>query len=353
MKKSLITLAALSFAGAASAQSSVTLYGVADIFFGQTEKGAPGKQVKQTVVDTDGASSSRWGFKGSEDLGGGLKANFVLEGGMKMDTGEQKTAGSIFDRVATVGLSGAFGAVTMGRQATPYDALRSSTNNTYDTKALTATDTVWGKDKNYSEVAAYESRLSNSIAFTSANYSGFSGAVAVNFGENKGLGLNNVNVDAGQAVSLHAKYASGPLLVGVAYQEQKTQNAATTAASTGTFSTKYTLIAGSYDFGLAKLTAGYNTAKDDATNAKDKQYQVGVTVPFSKAGSVAFGYAKGDGEIAGKDGKNGSGYSVVGVYDLSKRTTLYAGWMDTKAKNAAGAETYKNSAVAIGVRHKF
>lgn len=353
MKKSLITLAALSFAGAASAQSSVTLYGVADIFFGQTEKGAPGKQVKQTVVDTDGASSSRWGFKGSEDLGGGLKANFVLEGGMKMDTGEQKTAGSIFDRVATVGLSGAFGAVTMGRQATPYDALRSSTNNTYDTKALTATDTVWGKDKNYSEVAAYESRLSNSIAFTSANYSGFSGAVAVNFGENKGLGLNNVTVDAGQAVSLNAQYASGPLLVGVAYQEQKTQNAATTAASTGTFSTKYTLIAGSYDFGLAKLTAGYNTAKDDAPNAKDKQYQVGVTVPFSKAGSVAFGYAKGDGEIAGKDGKNGSGYSVVGVYDLSKRTTLYAGWMDTKAKNAAGAETYKNSAVAIGVRHKF
>ncbi len=353
MKKSLITLAALSFAGAASAQSSVTLYGVADIFFGQTEKGAPGKQVKQTVVDTDGASSSRWGFKGSEDLGGGLKANFVLEGGMKMDTGEQKTAGSIFDRVATVGLSGAFGAVTMGRQATPYDALRSSTNNTYDTKALTATDTVWGKDKNYSEVAAYESRLSNSIAFTSANYSGFSGAVAVNFGENKGLGLNNVTVDAGQAVSLNAQYASGPLLVGVAYQEQKTQNAATTAASTGTFSTKYTLIAGSYNFGLAKLTAGYNTAKDDAPNAKDKQYQVGVTVPFSKAGSVAFGYAKGDGEIAGKDGKNGSGYSVVGVYDLSKRTTLYAGWMDTKAKNAAGAETYKNSAVAIGVRHKF
>ena len=353
MKKSLITLAVLSFAGAASAQSSVTLYGVADIFFGQTEKGAPGKQLKQTVVDTDGLSSSRWGFKGSENLGGGLKANFVLEGGMKVDTGGQKTAGSIFDRVATVGLSGAFGAVAMGRQATPYDALRSSTNNTYDSKALTATDIVWGKDNNYSEVAAYESRLSNSIAFTSANYSGFSGAVAVNFGENKGRGLDSVSVDAGQTVSLHAKYASGPLLLGVAYQEQKTQNAATTAASTGTFSTKYTLIAGSYDFGLAKLTAGYNTAKADATNAKDKQYQVGVTVPFSKAASVAFGYAKGDGEIAGKDGKNGSGYSLVGLYDLSKRTTLYAGWMDTKAENAAGAETYKNSAVAIGVRHKF
>ena len=73
MKKSLITLAVLSFAGAASAQSSVTLYGVADLFFGQTNKGAPGKQLKQTVVDTDGLSSSRWGFKGSEDLGGGLR----------------------------------------------------------------------------------------------------------------------------------------------------------------------------------------------------------------------------------------------------------------------------------------
>ena len=353
MKKSLITLAVLSFAGAASAQSSVTLYGVADLFFGQTDKGAPGKQLKQTVVDTDGLSSSRWGFKGSEDLGDGLKANFVLEGGMKVDSGEQKTAGSIFDRAATVGLSGAFGAVTLGRQATPYDALRASTNNTYDSKALTATDIVWGKDRSYSEVTAYESRLSNSIAFNSANYSGFSGAAMVSFGENKGLGLKNVSVDAGQAVSLNAQYASGPLLVGMAYQAQKTQNAATTAASTGTVSTQYTLIAGSYDFGLAKLTAGYNTAKADATNAKDKQYQVGVTVPFSKAASVAFGYAKGKGEIAGKDGKNGTGYSLVGVYDLSKRTTLYAGWMDTQAKSAAGAETYKNSAVAIGVRHKF
>ena len=79
MKKSLITLAVLSFAGTASAQSSVTLYGVADLFFGQMEKGTPGKQLKQTVVDTDGLSSSRWGFKGAEDLGGGLKANFVLE----------------------------------------------------------------------------------------------------------------------------------------------------------------------------------------------------------------------------------------------------------------------------------
>ena len=353
MKKSLITLAVLSFAGAASAQSSVTLYGVADLFFGQTNKGAPGKQLKQTVVDTDGLSSSRWGFKGSEDLGGGLKANFVLEGGMKVDSGEQKTAGSIFDRAATVGLSGAFGAVTLGRQATPYDALRASTNNTYDSKALTATDIVWGKDRSYSEVTAYESRLSNSIAFNSAHYSGFSGAAKVKLGENKGLRRTNVSVVAGQAVSRNGQYAADPRLEGLAYQAQKTQNAATTAASTGTVSTQYTLIAGSYDFGLAKLTAGYNTAKADATNAKDKQYQVGVTVPFSKAASVAFGYAKGKGEIAGKDGKNGTGYSLVGVYDLSKRTTLYAGWMDTQAKSAAGAETYKNSAVAIGVRHKF
>ena len=346
MKKSLLALAILAATGAASAQSTVTLYGVTDVAMGQFKAGIGAAELTQTKIDSAGLSTSRWGMKGSEDLGDGLKANFVLEGGMLMDTGAQKSAGFVFDRVATVGISGTFGAVTLGRQATPYDDLRGDTNNTFDSKILTATKTVWEKS---ADVAAYTDRFDNAIVFKSANYSGFSASLGLNFGENK-----TATVAASQIVSLQAKYAAGPLLVGFAHQNEKAQNAALTA----TGSTTNTLIAGSYDLGVAKLIAGFNQTKRNAiagvTEASDKQYQFGVDVPLSAAAKVAVGYDKTEGDVInGLGGKKGSGFSIIGQYDLSKRTALYGGFMDTKAENAAGVETAKTSTFAVGVRHKF
>jgi predicted porin len=336
MKKTFVALAALAVVSAASAQSSVTLYGVADTFFGQTKSGVGAAETTQTVINTNGINSSRWGVKGTEDLGGGLKANFVIESGFNLDNGNQ-SATQLFNRQAYVGLSGNFGAVNMGRQYTAYDALRGATNNTFDTAAFTPTGAVWG-----SGVADYSSRVDNSIAYISPEFSGVSGAVVLGLGENK-----TATVDANQNLSLHIKYAAGPVLVGYAYQEQKVQN----AAVTGTDSTKYNLVAGSYDFGMVKLTGGYNTAK--VAGLSDKEYQVGLNAPIGAAANVAIGYSnsKTDGQVAALKSQS-SGYSLVGLYDLSKRTRLYAGYSKMTA-DTGPVTTGKSSIVAVGVRHAF
>jgi predicted porin len=346
MKKSLVFLAALAAVGGAFAQSNVTIYGVTDVAMGQFKTGVGAAELTATKLETAGLSTSRWGMKGSEDLGGGLKADFKLEGGMLMDTGAMKTNNFLFDRVATIGFSGSFGAVTLGRQTLPYDDLRGDVNNTFDSKLLTATKFVWEKN---ADVAGYTDRFDNSIVFKSAKYSGFSGSLGLSLGENK-----LATVDATHAVSLQARYEAGPLLVAFGHQNEQAQNSAKTA----TGSTTNTLIAGTYDFGVVKLVAGYNTTKRDAivgvTEAGDKQYQFGLEVPLSAAAKVAVGYSNTKGDIINSlGGKKASGFSIIGQYDLSKRTSLYGGWMDAKAENAAGVETGKNTNIAAGVRHKF
>lgn len=354
MKKTLIALAVLAASGATMAQSTVTLYGVADVWFGQTETGVGAAQLKQTVVNTNGMNSSRWGLKGSEDLGQGLSAVFQLESGFNIDTGAQSDSASLFNRQAFVGLSGGFGSVTAGRQYTAYDALRGATNNTYDTASFTTTGAVWG-----SGIADYASRVNNSVAYTSPVFGGFSGAFVAGLGENK-----TATVDANQNLSLHVKYAAGPILVGYAHQSQKAQNgspeiAPTVAlplgvaavAPTGTVTTKYNLIAGSYDFGVVKLVAGFNRA--EVSDRKDNEYQLGLNAPIGASANVAIGYTKSKGEVAGATTSNGKGYSVVGYYDLSKRTRLYAAASRTTADNDAGVDTAKTTTVGMGLRHNF
>lgn len=339
MKKSLIALAVLAASGAAMAQSSVTLFGVADAYVGQTStttRDASGVETKakQTVVNSGGLDGSRWGMNGTEDLGGGLKANFVLDSGFSIDNGAGGTDG-LFGRKATVGLSGAFGAVDLGRNYTAYHALRGATNNVYDSGFAT-TGTVWNNG-----VQDYAVRINNSITYTSPSFGGISGAVAVGLGENK-----TATQEASDNISFHLKYANGPVLVGFAHQREEIQVVPSNKRT-------YNLIAGSYDFGVAKLTGGYNEAKNNTT--KDKEYQLGVSVPFGAA-SVAAGYTRSKSEVAGVVGSNtGTGYSLLGTYDLSKRTRLYAGVLSTKVGSAAldGVAAYKTTRGAVGVRHAF
>lgn len=343
MKKSFIALAVLAASGAAMAQSSVTLYGVADAWIGQTSNtDAAGLKVKQTKIDSGGFNGSRWGLKGSEDLGNGLKAIFTLESGFDIDNGAGSKDG-LFNRQAFVGLQGGFGALTLGRQYTAYDELRGATNQAYDTVFAT-TGGVWANG-----IADYADRANNSIAYTSPTFGGVSGAVVLGLGENKADGLK-----ATKNYSAHIKYANGPVLVGYAHQVQNSRNGAVAATVTplaaaipasNTEEIKYNLLAGSYDFGVAALTGGYNDVKQG--NAKDKEYQVGVSVPFGAA-SVALGYAHSKSDVAGVTTK-AEGYSLTGLYDLSKRTRLYAGLNNVKQKESSK----KDSLFAVGVRHSF
>lgn len=337
MKKSLIAMAVLASSGAAMAQSSVTLYGLVDAAVAYTSNtNAAGTKLSQGRIESSGANNSRWGLKGTEDLGNGLKANFALESGFNTDTGgdaNQSVPGATaFGRQAWVGLSGDFGAVSLGRQYTAYDALRGATNNLYDTN-MSTTNSVWGQA---STIGGYTNRVSNSIAYTSPSFSGFSGAAVYGAGEDK-----IPNRKASYNASLHLKYANGPVLVGYAYQEELSS----TASAAPRDKNQFHLIAGSYDLGVAKLTGGYNQAKNNAE--KDKQFQLGVSAPFGAA-TVAAGYSYSKNELGAVSTKV-SGMSLLGTYSLSKRTTAYAAIGATKVKDTS----IKSSVAAVGVRHTF
>ena len=333
MKKSLIALAVLAAAGAASAQSSVTLYGRVDAGLVNVKAvDAAGVSLTQTKLNSNVLNNSLWGIKGTEDLGNGLKANFVLEAGMNIDDGTASTyqvnGANVtgFNRKATVGLSGNFGTVELGRNYTAYDTLRAASNNTADTN-MAVTGDVWKSGGDYAL------RTDNSVRFDSNVYSGFSASAAYAFGENKAPG-----VDAKDTLSLHVKYANGPLLVGYAHQTEKQAAGA---------DTKYNLFAGSYDFGVVKLNAGYNTGKRAAS--EDKEYQVGVSAPFG-ATTVYFGYANSKNETnAGALIEKRAGFDLAATYALSKRTTAYAGYKTYEVKNTK----IENTVFGVGVRHVF
>ncbi len=346
MKKSLIALAVLAAAGAASAQSSVTLYGVVDASIGNIKDtlSATGAKItdRQNTVDSSGMRNSRWGIKGSEDLGNGLKANFVLEQGISMDTGAvAKTSGSTdgFNREANVGVSGSFGAVKLGRVYSAYDDLRALTNNTADHN-FAATRDVWGT----SGKGDYAIRFNNAIRFDSAVYNGFSGAVAYGLGENKNA-ADNLNQDATDNIALHVKYVNGPLAVGYAHQTEE--------QLAGAASTKFNLIGASYDFGVAKLTGSYNKVKGAITGAAvdDTEYQVGVSAPVGPVVLFA-GYAHAKSEGAGANGES-NGYDLLAVYSLSKRTDLYTGYKSVTDKKVDGSKEGEKKQFAVGVRHAF
>ena len=368
MKKTLIAMAALgAMAGVAHAQSSVTLYGLVDAYIGQTSRQVDSTivasrvaKLKQNVVNGSGQNNSRWGLRGTEDLGGGMKALFVLEGGFQPDTGAFATisnqGGGLFGRQAWVGLSSGFGTVGLGRQYPAYDDLRGATNMIYDSNFAT-TAAVWGTG-----VQDYQNRSSNSIKYTSPDFAGFSGAVTYGLGENK-----TATTDAENVAAVHIKYANGPLLVGFAHQREK-QVASTAgslfgagaavgvAAGPATFNAtrKYNLLGASYDFGVAKLTAQYNQAKGETsatTSAKDKEFNVGVSVPFGAA-ALAAGYSRSKSDAAGNNNR-GTGVSLLGTYALSKRTNLYTGFLVTKVESANAATETKASTFGLGVKHLF
>ena len=367
MKKSLIALAVLATTGAAFAQSSVTLYGRLDASVGQTTSQTTGAaKTKQTVVGSSALNTTFWGLKGTEDLGNGLKANFKLESNFNVDNGAIGTGSSLFEREATVGVAGAFGEVNLGRQYTPYDSLRGASNNTYDSnfsvtsavfrtgvKSGPSNPTVNSPDATLGTVD-YANRASNSIRYNTPDFAGFSAALLYSFGENKEIGTQTTATatnfgEAADIISAHVKYVAGPLLVGYSHQEEKLNKATALAAQV---TNKRDLIAGYYDFGVAKLNAGYNVAKDGTL--KDKEYQFGVSVPFGAA-AVAFGYAKSSSSAAGQPDLDGKGFDLVGTYNLSKRTTVYAGYrsyeVETLVSGAVSAK--KDTTFATGVRHTF
>jgi predicted porin len=331
MKKSLIALAVMAAAGAASAQSSVQLYGIADVWFGSTETGVGAAKLKQIGLTDGGVDGSRFGLKGSEDLGGGLKAIFTLEQGFKLDTGVQETAGQAFSREATVGLQGNFGTVKLGKQFNAFDDVSGAAATVFD-GALTPMNNVF-------ESAAFASTDANTVKYLSPSFSGFSGSASYSFGENK-----TATVDATNSYSLAGQYANGPVAAGLGYAVKDLGAAG---------EDKATRLNGSYNFGVATLKASYGLV-DFANNNETNEYEIGVDYPVASNLVLSAGYAFSKKENgAGAKLSETNGFGLAAAYLLSKRTTAYAGATQATTENAAGVDIGKTTVYAVGVKHAF
>ncbi len=323
MKKSLIALAVLAASGASFAQTTATVYGVADIWFGTiSQTGAE----TQTVLESGGVSGSRWGIKGSEDLGGGLKANFVFEQGVAIDSGAG-AAGQAFSRNSYVGFSGGFGEVKLGKPWTAYDDISGAANSAFDS-ALAPTAGIW-------KSSGYNGNPANTIYYASPSMGGFSGALSYSLGENK-----TSTTDAGSITSFNVQYNGGPLYVGLAYQAEKADGNAT--------SVDFTRLNGTYDLGMAKVLVGYG--KKAVGDAETTEWELGADFPISSTLVLSGGIAKSNDNAALNDASR-TGVGLAAAYIMSKRTTLYGGFrLDSETVFGTDTDT---RVFAVGVKHTF
>jgi predicted porin len=348
MKAPFLAAVALgALAGPAAAQSSVTLWGIADAWVGQTNTKGAGTV---RLVDSGGAQASRWGLRGHEDLGGGLVAKFNLEQGISLDSGtvSNVSASAVgFNRNAFVALAGRFGEVRMGRMLTAYDALRGSNNQLYDSSGFASTGQVWSAGatsaKGVSAVSGsdYLARGNNTLLYKSPKWGPVLASVSISLDEKAAT-----DSAAPRMVTGHVEYASGPLRIGYAFQDERYTSG----------HNKFHMIAGAYNLvGTIRWVGNYQHQTDErvAAGQKSKELQTGIDMPFGAA-TVALGYARAlTRNNAGREVVDASGISAMGTYDLSKRTRLYTAYRKLSVDRVDGSSTLDQSKFGVGVTHVF
>ncbi len=367
MKKTLIALAVLTVSGAAFAQSTVTLYGRIDLgaAYNSSATNIKGSTPKLSMASGQ-AGASRFGVKGTEDLGGGLKADFLIEAGVAADTGGVTQLG---DRNVYADLNGGFGAVRVGRFLNP-QLLQVGKFAAFGTDYA-------GSGGNIMHVEG--ARYNNAVSYTTPAIAGFSATVMTAFEESNTFRVaqpqgatastsstaSNASSTTGNAVPATKKpvniglnYANGPIAVGLAYAEN------------GVSGPKgLTNFGASYDLGVAKIMAQYETNSNITAATGKTAYMLGVTAPVG-AGLVraAYGARKSAGiefaPVAALSTTSGfspanstaniSAYknlaSVGYDYNLSKRTSLYGTYTRAEAFSTAIG---KFTVVQAGIAHTF
>ncbi|MET3132943.1 putative porin [Oxalobacteraceae bacterium GrIS 1.11] len=351
MQKTVLSLAILALAGAAHAQSNVTVYGLLDAGLESTNHVAPGKG-STTRVTSGGMNTSRWGVRGSEDLGGGLKAIFNLEGGILLDTGASD--GVLFKRQANVGLEGDFGRVVLGRSFTSvYDFMLP-----FDPMAY-APDYSWATSTNASGPSKYgmTTAFDNLVKY-SGEAGGFKFGATYGFGEQSGA-----NADSAK-VALASSYTAGPFSAVATYERENGNSVPATGnrdqATAYHLGAMYTV--GPVKMQLAardyKLVAG----KAATADVKGRLYWTGLSYQASPAltltGAIYYQDVR---NVAANTDADPIMYVARLRYALSKRTDLYLAGAYAKAKHQqlvslsrddAGAADSQHGVMA-GIQHRF
>ena len=309
-------IAACGMTSTAFAQTSVNVFGQISLSMTKASGSA-------TRLQTTGFGSGI-GFRGSEDLGGGYSAFFHIENRFDADTG---AAGNPFWAEKTlVGLGGGFGRVQFGRFANAFDDIIGMADALGESVAQPTTERALG-----------ETKWANSIGYYTPVFGGFSAALTTATKEAGTPGTGSPLVTH-NPYAFNLKYANGPLAVALGYVKN------------GADDVKTVSLAGNYDFGAAKMFAGYTNSSDVGPGLGDaRNLQAGVLVPVSAAGSVRAMFAnfKPNTDIGDRDNKIGLGY----WHNLSKRTLIFTDVARTNSR-VAGASTNTN-AFDIGIFHKF
>ena len=342
---------------AAQAQSSVTLFGIFDVNVAQVRGAGNGSQ---TLLGNDGLASSRLGFRGTEDLGGGLNAGFWLEAAFNADNGtggatntnNQPSGGALsgmaggqgltFGRRATVSLSGAWGELRLGRDYVP-GFWNLSVFSPFGTNGVGSSGFLFYPVQGAARVTHV--RASNAIGYFLPKMGGLYGQAMVALGENASNA--GATKDDGDVAGLRLGYAAGPLDVAVGTTRTKIN-------ALGDL--RQTNLGASYDFGVAKPMLLWNENKVGTTRART--WLLGATVPVG-AGVIRAAYTR----VSADGVANDANQLALGyVHNLSKRTALYANWSRVNndgtgtAFNVGRGVTTPGGAASgyeLGIRHSF
>ncbi len=343
LRASAIALACLAIGGAANAQSSVSAYGLIDLAAGQFQS-AGGLKVKR--LDSGDMSTSYIGFKGSEDLGGGLRAGFQLESFIGVDTGGAGRVSGVdafWARNANVSLSGGFGTLKLGRQGPPLFVSTLLFNAFGDSFGFSPAIRQYYSAP-YGTPLVGDSGWNNAIGYSLPSYGGLSANVLVAAGEGAATAK-------GKNVGANVLYFAGPVALTAAWQDVKAGGILGRPISAFPGYTDQTAFqfGGSFDAGAVKLFAQYGKVDTKATkDVSTKNFNVGAKVPLG-AGSLLAQYGKSTISTVGTLGNQESEIASFGYdYFLSKRTDVYAVLMLEKFTAASHGSTY-----AVGVKHTF
>jgi predicted porin len=320
----------------AHAQTNVTVYGVMDASIGVEDTDAPGED-SRTVVNSGNQSSSRIGFRGTEDLGNGLKALFNVEAGVALDTGAADS--NLFNRRAVVGLQGAFGTITIGREYSPIAAVAAATD-------------ILGQGFYGSNLSAFATnrltrRLANSVNYKSENLSGFTVNAAYSTGE-------RAVEPSGDLSGISLEYRNGGLYLGAGYHVLE-------RLATGD-DKEYAFGAG-FTMGAFEIKGNYLVADQTGPNNEYKNANIGGA--FTSGANKFFLNFQ---QQKLENGAKGNAVTLAYSYALSKRTNIYSTYAQLR-NNGRGVFNLQSASTSIappatalgadprvfnvGVRHSF
>ena len=374
MKKTLLAAALLAgFAGVAQAETSVTLYGIIDTGIGYNKVKGDGWDSGSRVGMINGVQNgSRWGLRGTEDLGDGLQAVFQLESGFSSSNGNSAQGGRLFGRQATIGLqSDSWGRLDFGRQTN----IASKYFGSIDPFGAGFTQANIGVGLSAANTVRYD----NMVMYQTPSYSGFQFGIGYSFSVDDNTGdadrVGFRTADNVRGITTGLRYVNGPLNVALSYDQLNASNQQAQDEVDAT--PRMYAIGASYDFEVVKLALAYGRTTDGwfagqgvaglqlgpnesglggnvfADGFKSNSYLVGLTAPIGGASKLFGSWQMVDpsnDRLTGGD-ETMNVFSLGYTYDLSKRTNLYA--YGSYAKNYAFLDDVKSTAVGVGIRHRF